>query len=74
MMDYAVYIIDDDPFVRDGLSMVLKKEYRIKALATAEDGVAAVDNDPPDIVFLDIGLPGMSGIEALELIKKAILK
>ena len=41
----------------------------MKAFATAETAIDAIKENPPDLVLLDIGLPGMNGIEALRTIK-----
>ena len=71
MKDYSIFLIDDDQYVRNGISMVLKSDCNVSTFETAEDAIAAMENDPPDIAFLDIGLPGMSGIEAIEVIKEA---
>ena len=47
-----------------------KKNYDVAAFETAEVALKAIDKRPPDLVLLDIGLPGMSGVEALEIIKE----
>ncbi len=39
--------------------------YRVSAAANAEDGLALARRDPPDLILLDIGLPGMDGLDAL---------
>lgn len=56
--------------VRTGIAPALKKHYQVKAYASAEDAIKAMENSPPDLVLLDIGLPGMSGIEGLQEIKQ----
>lgn len=71
MKNYSVFIIDDDQFVRNALSMVLKNDYDLSTFETAEDGIAAAEYNQPDVVFLDIGLPEMSGVEAIEVFKKS---
>ncbi|MGD8470354.1 MAG: sigma-54 dependent transcriptional regulator [Desulfobacterales bacterium] len=71
MTPYAIYIVDDEAVARDGLRLALKKKnYEVAAFETAEDALKAIDASPPDLVLLDIGLPGMSGVEALEIIKE----
>ncbi len=69
MMPFSIWVIDDEEVARDGISLVLKKNYQVRAFATAEEAIEAMLSDPPDLVLLDIGLPGMSGIEALEKTK-----
>ncbi|MDX1708224.1 MAG: sigma-54 dependent transcriptional regulator [Desulfobacterales bacterium] len=71
MSAYCIYIVDDEALARNGLKMALKKKnYNVQGFGTAESAIKAIDEDPPDLVLLDIGLPGISGVEALEIIKK----
>ena len=71
MNAYTTYIVDDEAVARNGLKMALKKNnYKVQAFDTAESALKAIDENPPDLVLLDIGLPGMSGVEALEIIKE----
>jgi DNA-binding NtrC family response regulator len=71
MSSYSIYIVDDEALARNGLKLALKKKnYTIQTFGTAETALKAIDDNPPDLVLLDIGLPGMSGVEALEIIKK----
>jgi DNA-binding NtrC family response regulator len=71
MRPYSIYIVDDEAVARNGLKLALKKKnYAVTAFETAESALKAIDEGPPDLVLLDIGLPGMSGVEALETIKK----
>jgi DNA-binding NtrC family response regulator len=67
---FNIFVVDDEQVAREGVSLALKKRYRIKAFATAEDAIEAMYTDLPDLILLDIGLPGMSGIEALQKIKE----
>ncbi len=69
MMRYFVYVIDDEQVAREGVTLALKKHYRVASYPTAEAALEAMPAGPPDLVLLDIGLPGMSGIEALKKIK-----
>ena len=71
MTSYSIYIVDDEAVARNGLKLALKKKnYDVAAFETAEAVLKAIDERAPDLVLLDIGLPGMSGVEALEIIKK----
>jgi DNA-binding NtrC family response regulator len=65
-----VLIVDDEPLVREGISLALRKDYRVKAFSSAEDAIESMLSNPPDMVLLDVGLPGMSGIQALDKIKQ----
>ena len=65
-----VFVVDDEPLVREGISFALRKHYRAEALPSAEAAIESMLSNPPDMVLLDVGLPGMSGIQALEKIKQ----
>ena len=70
MMTYTIYVVDDERVAREGVALALEKRYEVKTFSSGEEAVEAVINAPPDLVLLDIGLPGMSGIEALQKIKE----
>ena len=70
MISYTIYIIDDDPDLREVLCVALETQFQVKAFSTATSGIDAVRDDPPDLILLDIGLPDLSGIDALRQIKK----
>lgn len=66
-----IFLIDDDPLMRRSLAYTLAQAgFRTSAHASAEEALAALDADPPDLVLLDIGLPGMDGLEALRLLQQ----
>ena len=69
MTGFSIFLVDDEQVARDGIALALRKLYDVKAFVNAEDALAALADGPPDLILLDIGLPGMSGIEALERIK-----
>ncbi|MBW2251278.1 MAG: sigma-54-dependent Fis family transcriptional regulator, partial [Deltaproteobacteria bacterium] len=70
MTNYSVFVVDDERVAREGVTLALKKEYQVKAFASAEAVIDALESDSPDLILLDIGLPGMSGVEALKVIKE----
>ena len=69
-ISYSIYIVDDENTIREGVTMALEDLYRIKDFADAESAITALEKEPPDLVLLDVGLPGMDGIEALRRIKE----
>jgi DNA-binding NtrC family response regulator len=71
MMSFSLFVVDDEDIAREGISLALRKLYHVDAFATAEDAFDALADHRPDLILLDIGLPGMSGIAALEQIKKS---
>jgi two-component system nitrogen regulation response regulator NtrX len=67
-----ILVIDDETAIRDSLKMILEYEhYDFVGASSGPDGVALVKRDPPDVVLLDIKMPGMNGLEALAEIRKA---
>jgi DNA-binding NtrC family response regulator len=70
MMPFSLYVVDDEDTAREGVSLALKKHYEVQGFGAAEDALAAMTEEQPDLILLDIGLPGMSGIEALETIRR----
>jgi DNA-binding LytR/AlgR family response regulator len=64
-------VVDDEPLVRSELVYALERvaeDFSIVEAATAATALATLAADPFDVVFLDIGLPGMNGIEAMTVI------
>ncbi len=70
MNPFSVFVVDDEESVREGISLSLEGKYRVRAFPDGETVVEAVRERPADLVLLDIGLPGMSGIDALLAIKR----
>lgn len=69
----TVLIVDDSAFMRKSLSMMLESDPQIKVVATARDGhegIEKIRQYNPDIVTLDIEMPGMDGLTALGIIMK----
>ncbi|HEX9985447.1 MAG TPA: LytTR family DNA-binding domain-containing protein [Thermoanaerobaculia bacterium] len=66
-----VLIVDDEPIARRGLRRLLEREPDVEIAGEAGSGPAAVEairEHEPDLVFLDIQMPGMSGLEVVEAI------
>jgi len=61
--------VDDEESVREGVRVALEPRYRVRTFADAESAVEAVREEPPDLVLMDIGLPGMSGLEGIRAVK-----
>jgi two-component system chemotaxis response regulator CheB len=69
----SVIVIDDSAFMRKSLSMMLEADPQIKVVATARDGREGIEKIRalrPDLVTLDIEMPGMDGLTALRIIMK----
>jgi DNA-binding response OmpR family regulator len=66
-------LVDDDALFRRSLAFNLEKAgYRVATAESAETALDQARRDPPDLVLLDIGLPGIDGLEALGRIKAEI--
>ncbi|MDX2059742.1 MAG: diguanylate cyclase [Gemmatimonadales bacterium] len=69
--DSHVLIVDDDEPLNRSLSSILGAEgYRISSRDTAVGLIDALNGDPVDLLILDIGLPGVDGLSALDTIKR----
>jgi DNA-binding response OmpR family regulator len=61
-----ILVVDDDALLRRSVSYKLEQNgYRTTTAGSAEDALALARRDRPDLILLDIGLPGMDGLEAL---------
>ncbi len=66
-MPYDILLVDDHKLMRDGLRAILERNPEFRVSGEADTGAEAVHfckKSRPDIVIMDIGLPGMNGIEA----------
>jgi DNA-binding NarL/FixJ family response regulator len=70
---YKIIIADDHPFLRDGLKAALKEMAGLETLATVGDGISLlseVTRLKPDLVILDLNMPGLDGLGSLRRLKK----
>lgn len=66
----TVLIVDDEPQIRRALSLNLSaRGFEVLEAATGEDALATARARLPDLVLLDIGLPGMDGIRVLRVLR-----
>src|SRR3954470_23962448 len=69
-MNRRVLIVDDEPGIRGALSQLLEFEgYEVRAVPTAVDGLKEYERWKPNLVFLDVKMAGIDGIEALKAIR-----
>ena len=70
MRVYRVYIVDDEGWIVIGLKKKIEKSgYPFKVIGTANNGVTAleeIEKADPDVIFMDIRMPGYDGLELLE--------
>jgi two-component system response regulator AtoC len=68
---FRVLVIDDDPGVRDYMeALVSRQGYGVFPVADAEQALANLDTIAPDIITLDVVLPGLDGLETLRRLKQ----
>ena len=73
--DIRVSLIEDDKTIREGFSYLIDSTpgYQVvSSYASVEDALKKIASDAPDVLLLDVELPGISGIDALPKIKKAL--
>jgi DNA-binding response OmpR family regulator len=69
IMAKQILLIDDDALLRRSLAFNLQQAgFETRTAANAEDGLALIDQQKPDLVLLDINLPGIDGLDALKQI------
>jgi len=70
-MKTRVMLVEDNPMNSRLVEYVLERDdFSVIVMASAEDAIRAAAEDPPDIMLMDIQLPGMDGLEATRLLKK----
>ena len=72
-MRINVAIVEDNPIIREGLTYLINTSpgfQCVGACATAESALEEIPRIQPDVVLMDIGLPGMSGIECIRQLKE----
>jgi DNA-binding NtrC family response regulator len=68
----SILVVDDEEIMRDVLETLLSAEgYRVDLARTGEEGLDCYGRKPYDVVLLDVSMPGMGGLRALEEILKA---
>jgi excisionase family DNA binding protein len=66
-----VLVVDDDEGLRSFLRSNLEIEgYEVREAASAEEGLAALDEEPPDLILLDVMMPRMNGWEMLQRVRE----
>lgn len=74
-MPIKVAIVDDDEGIRASLASMIRRAPAFKLAGDypdAETAIAAIPRDPPDVVLMDINLPGIKGVECVRQLKAAL--
>ena len=61
----TVLVVDDEPAVRESLRMLLKREYSVDTAESVESALGAISASAPDLILLDVVMPGRSGLDLL---------
>ena len=65
-----ILVVDDEPTICSMMNVFLTQiGYQVETVNSGEDAIALFDQAPPDMVLLDISMPGMRGIDVLQCIK-----
>jgi len=68
--DRRILIVEDHPTMREAMRLVLEGEgFAIQEAADGEAALAAIHASPPDLLFLDLNIPGTSGTGVLEAVR-----
>src|SRR5437870_2377001 len=66
----AILIIDDDPLLRNALRRVLQlRGFEVQLAKDAGEALELLDGGPPDLIILDIKMPGLDGLRLCRLIR-----
>ena len=75
MLAARILVIDDEKNIRRTLSLVLEGEgYEVVSFGSAQEGILFLEKEGADLIILDIKLPGMTGVEALNKIRTVFFK
>ncbi|MFB7055354.1 response regulator [Streptomyces vinaceus] len=66
-----ILLVEDDPAIREGLELALgRRGHEVQSVSSGEDGIEAISTFHPDLVLLDLMLPGMNGIQVCRKVRK----
>ena len=68
--EFRIFVVDDDPMIRAALSSILEADYALDLFEDAEGCLARLDETKPNMLLLDVGLPGMDGYALCRALKE----
>ena len=69
-MHRKILVVEDDKFVRELIVQKLTEEFEVSSVKDGEEGVKKTESEKPDLILLDLILPGIDGFEVLSRIRK----
>jgi len=67
----SILIVDDEPFIAQSLFRIFRREgFEVRIAGRADDAIRSIRENPPDLVFLDIMLPGGDGLQVCRMIRE----
>jgi two-component system, NtrC family, response regulator AtoC len=66
----SLLIVDDEPGVRESLRLIFGRDFRVYEAKTSEEAIQKAQEEKPDVVLLDIVMPGSDGLQVLKQIKE----
>jgi DNA-binding NtrC family response regulator len=66
----TILIVDDDEGMRETLTAMLRRDYRVLRAATGEFALQVIEKEDVDLMLLDVKLPGISGFEVLKIVRE----
>ena len=69
-MKARILVVDDEPAIRDTMRMILEYEgHEVAAAGSGPEALGLVEREAPDLVFLDVKMPGLDGLEVLSRLR-----
>ena len=65
----TILIIDDDTITHAFIKRALDSTYLLNSALSGEEGIAAIQHEKPDLILLDVEMPGKNGYEVREILK-----
>ncbi len=70
-MAQRIFVVEDDRFMRDAVDLILSQAgYHFTGVGSGEEALDLVSRSMPDLILLDIGLPGIGGLKVLSALRR----